>query len=179
MNQGTISTRYAKAMFQYALARGEEEHLRREMQTLSEQFTALPLMEKVLEDPTVSPLEKIRILHTSVGQTPSEAFRQSVRLVIENKRERYLRRIAWVYDTLCRKEKNKLLVKLTTAQPTDPDLQEALVGLIVKDRDQAVDFTAITDENLIGGFILELEDARLDASVKNQLNRLRVELIRN
>jgi F-type H+-transporting ATPase subunit delta len=178
MNAGTISTRYAKAIFQYALERGQEERLREELKALSSQFAALPLLEKVLENPTVSPLEKIRVLHSAAGKTPSEAYRQAIGLVIENKRERYLKRIALVYGKLCRKAKNKTLVQLTTTQPISRELQQALAGLIAKDQDKEVDFATVTDENLIGGFILEVEDARLDASVRNQLNRLRMELIK-
>jgi F-type H+-transporting ATPase subunit delta len=90
-----------------------------------------------------------------------------------------MQHIALVYDKLCRKEKNKTLIKLTTTKPTGIELQKALVNLIVEDKDQQVDFEAIIDENIVGGFILEVEDSRLDASVKNQLNRLRLELIKN
>jgi F-type H+-transporting ATPase subunit delta len=177
MNAGAISTRYAKAIFQYALERGEEESLHAEMKTLARQFTALPLLKKVLEDPSVSTARKIEVLHTAAGKTPGNAYRQAVRLVIRNGREHYMQHIALVYDKLCRKEKNKTLVKLTTTEPTGVELQKTLINLIAGGKDLQVDFETITDQNIIGGFILEVDDARLDASVKNQLNRLRMELI--
>ncbi|MDR2620961.1 MAG: F0F1 ATP synthase subunit delta [Dysgonamonadaceae bacterium] len=179
MNAGIISTRYAKAIFQYARARGDEERLYTEMKTLSEQFTALPLLKKVLEDPTVSSAEKMKVLITAVGKTPSDAYQQAVRLVIKNERGHYMQQIAWVYDKVFRKEKNRTIIKLTTTQPAGEDTQKALIDLIIKDKDKQVDFAAKIDESIVGGFILEIEDLRLDASVKNQLNKLRRELIEN
>lgn len=179
MNAGTVSTRYAKAILRYALERGEADRLHTEMQTLSGQFTALPLLGKVLEDPAVSSAEKIDVLHTAAGQTPGEVYRQAVRLVVGNGREQYMQHIALMYDVLYRKEKNRIAVRLATAEPAGAEQQEAIVGLVAGKQDRQVDFTAITDESLLGGFILEVEDYRLDASVKNQLNRLRQELTRN
>ncbi|MDR2057129.1 MAG: F0F1 ATP synthase subunit delta [Dysgonamonadaceae bacterium] len=177
MNVGTISTRYAKAIFQYAAGRGEEERLHAEMKALSEQFTAFPLLGKVLEDPTVPSAEKINVLITAAGKTPSDACQQAVRLVIKNGRGHYMQHIALVYDKVYRKEKNRTIIKLTTTEQADIDMQKALIDLVVKEKDKQVDFAATIDENIVGGFILEIEDFRLDASVKNQLNRLRLELV--
>jgi F-type H+-transporting ATPase subunit delta len=177
MDTGTISKRYAKAIFQYALGRGEEECLHTEMKMLSEQFTALPLLGKVLEDPTIPSAEKVNVLITAAGKTPSAAYQQAVHLVIKNGRGHYMQHIAWVYDKVFREEKNRTVIKLTTTEPADIKMQKALINLIVKDKDKQVDFAAKIDENIIGGFILEVEDCRLDASVKNQLNRLRLEMI--
>jgi F-type H+-transporting ATPase subunit delta len=179
MNAGMISTRYAKAIFQYALERGDEERLRTEMKTLSGQFAALPLLGKVLEDPTIPSGEKVNVLITAAGKTTSDTCQQAVRLVIENGRGHYMQHIALMYDKIYRKEKNRTVIELTTTEPANVETQNALINLVVKDRNKQVDFAAKIDENIIGGFILEVEDFRLDASVKNQLNRLRLELIEN
>jgi F-type H+-transporting ATPase subunit delta len=179
MNAGIISTRYAKAIFQYALGRGDEDRLQAEMKTLSEQFTALPLLRKVLEDPTVSSAEKTKVLITAAGNTPGDTYRQAVRLVIENGRGHYMQHIALMYDKIYRKEKNKTVIQLTTTEPATIETQNALINLVLQDKNKQVDFAAKIDENIIGGFILEVEDFRLDASMKNQLNRLRRELIKN
>jgi F-type H+-transporting ATPase subunit delta len=174
MNAGIISTRYAKAIFQYASGCGDEERLHEEMVMLSEQFVALPLLKKVLEDPTISFGEKIEILITAAGKTPSETYKQVARLVIKNGRGHYMQNIALMYDKVYRKEKNRTIVKLTTTGPAGVEMQKALTNLILKDKETTVDFAAKIDESIIGGFILEIEDSRLDASVKNQLNQLKL-----
>jgi len=176
MNSGIISNRYAKAIFQYALERKEENQLRDELQTLSEQFTAVPLLNQVLDDPTLSQDVKIDVLTTAAGKTVCETCRQVIRTVVKNGRERYMQSIALMYDEVYRKAKNKIIMKLITTEPASDEMKSKLVNLVKKDEKQ-VDFVAKTDDDIIGGFILEIEDVRLDASIRNQLNQLRLELI--
>jgi len=176
MNSGIISNRYAKAIFQYALERKEENQLRDELQTLSEQFLAVPLLNKVLDDPTVSPDVKIDVLTTAAGKKISDTYLQVIRMIVKNGRERYMQSIALMYDEVYRKAKNRIIIKLITTEPASGEMKSKLVNLVKKDEKQ-VDFVAKTDDDIIGGFILEIDDRRLDASIKNQLNQLRLELI--
>jgi len=41
-----------------------------------------------------------------------------------------------------------------------------------------VEFDLSVDEEILGGFILQLDNQRMDASVKGQLRKLRAELMR-
>jgi len=176
MNEGIISNRYAKAIFQFALERNEENRLLEELRVLSEQFRAVPMMKKVLDDPTVSLAVKTDVLTTAAGKTISDTYLQVIRLIVKNRRERYMQSIALMYDKVYRKAKNRVILKLITTEPASDETKEKLVNLVNKNEEQ-VDFSATTDEDIIGGFILEIEDLRLDASIKNQLNQLRLELI--
>ena len=176
MNSGIISNRYAKAIFQYALERKEENLLRDELQTLSEQFLAVPLLTKVLDDPTISQDVKVDVLTTAAGKTVSNTCRQVIRTVVKNGRERYMQSIALMYDKVYRKAKNKIIMKLITTEPASSETKKKLVAL-VDENEEHVDFATKTNKDIIGGFILEVEDLRLDASIRNQLNQLRLELI--
>jgi F-type H+-transporting ATPase subunit delta len=177
MDTGIIAKRYAGAIFQYAAGRGDETRLREEMQTLTQQFTHVPMLGKVLEDPTVSAAEKIKTLVIAAGQTVSDTCRRTIELVVGNGRGCYMQSIARMYDMVYRKEKNITVIRLTTVEPASSETKKALVDLLVKDKSKTVDFVAKTDAGIIGGFILAVEDSRLDASVKNQLNRLKQELL--
>ena len=179
MNAGTLSTRYAKAILRYASERGEAGRLREEMQMLCGQFNALPLLRSVLEDPSIAADEKIRLLYTAAGAPPSQAYCQAVRLAVRNGRERYLQRIALAYDVLYRKANRLTAVRLATPEPASAEVQEAIIRLAAGKQGGQVDFTATEDKSLLGGFILEIDGYRLDASVRNQLNLLRQELIRH
>jgi len=176
MDAGIISKRYAKAIFQYALERKEESRLREELKVLSEQFLAVPMLNMVLKDPTVSSAVKIEVLATAAGKKISDTYEQVIRLVVKNGRTRYMQSIALMYDKVYRKAKNMVILKLTTTEPASDEMKNKLVNLLKKNEEQ-VDFVAITDKDIIGGFILETEDLRLDACIKNQLNQLRLELI--
>jgi F-type H+-transporting ATPase subunit delta len=177
MDVGIISKRYAKAIFQFALEKGDEKRLHDKMKILSGQFIVFPELRKILEDPTVSSDNKIKVLLTAVGENTGETYHQAIKLVIENGRGRYMQSIALMYDKIYRKEKNILAVKLTTIEPLDNEAMKKLVEILTGDKHETVEFSLKTDSGIIGGFVLEVEDRRLDASVKNQLNLLRLELI--
>ena len=176
MDRGIISNRYAKAIFQYAMERKEENRLRGELEIMSEQFFAVPMLTKVLDDPTVSPAVKIDVLTNAAGKNVSDTCKQVIRLIVKNGRARYMQSIALMYDKVFRKAKNRVIMKLTTTEPASNNIENKLVDLVKYNKEQ-VDFAAKTDEDIIGGFILEIEDLRLDASIRNQLNQLRLELI--
>jgi F-type H+-transporting ATPase subunit delta len=176
MNTGVISSRYAKAIFQYALERKEEDQLREELKILSGQFFAVPMLKMVLDDPTVSQAVKIDVLTNAAGKEISDTCRQVIRLIVKNGRTHYMQSIALMYDKVYRKAKNRVILNLITTEPASDDMKNKLVNL-VKFNNQQVDFAAKTDEDIIGGFILEIDDLRLDASMRNQLNQLRLELI--
>ena len=176
MDAGIISNRYAKAIFQYAAERKEENRLREELRVLSEQFLAVPTLKKVLDDPTVSPSVKIEVLTTAAGGKISDTCLQVIRMIVKNGRTRYMQSIALMYDKVYRKAKNRVILKLITTEPASDEMKNKLVSLIKKNNEQ-VDFVAKTDEDIIGGFILEIDDLRLDACIRNQLNQLRLELI--
>ena len=176
MNAGIISNRYAKAIYQYASERKEEERLRKELKILSDQFLAVPVLLKVLDDPTVSPDVKIDVLTVAAGKEISNTCKQVIRLIVNNGRAHYTSSIALMYDKVYKKAKDSVTLKLITTEPPSDEMKNKLVDLVKKNKEQ-VDFVAQTDEDIIGGFILEIEDIRLDASIRNQLNQLRLELI--
>jgi len=176
MDAGIISTRYAKAIYKYAAGRGDETRLYEEMKVLSKQFSGLPELNKVLENPIISSEEKIKLLTTAVGKTASETCKNIFRVIVENGRASYMQHIALVYDQVYRKGKNIVLVKLITVNQATEEEKKSMVELISNGKKEQVDFAAEIDADIIGGFILEVEDLRLDASVRNQLNIMKLEL---
>jgi F-type H+-transporting ATPase subunit delta len=180
MDTGVIANRYAKAIFQYAADHGDETRLHEEMKSLSEQFTAVPLLKKILDDPTVSATEKTNALITAAGgKKVSNTCKHVIGMVVKNRRGHYMQNIALMYDKVYRREKNIVVIQLTTTEPASQETKKALIDLVIKDKKEKVNFAAKTDPDIIGGFVLAIEDSRLDASVKNQLNQLRLELIKN
>ncbi|MDR1763232.1 MAG: ATP synthase F1 subunit delta [Dysgonamonadaceae bacterium] len=176
MDAGKISTRYAKAIYAYASERGEAGQLRKEFKTLSAQFNALPTLKLALDDPTVPAEKKISALLAAVGSSASESYCKTVNLIIGNGRGHYAQQIALVYDRVYRRENRIIVANLLTVEPAAEAMKSALKKLVSDNPDETVDFHAETDAAIIGGFVLEIDDIRLDASVKNQLNTIKLEL---
>jgi F-type H+-transporting ATPase subunit delta len=175
MDAGVIAHRYARAIYEFAAEKGKETDLYAEMHTLSKNFSNYPVMRNVMSDPTVETAKKIELLLTASGITDDDILSQSLHLVADNGRAAYMESIARMYETVYRKAKGQVIVHLTTVEPASESLQQALIPVIAQATGNQVEFHTTTDAEIIGGFILEIEDQRLDASVKEQLRIINYE----
>lgn len=180
MNTGTVSVRYAKALLQYAVELGQEEKVYAEMQILSLRLTHVHAIRERLSDPTVSDDAKCILLETAVtdGKEPaSQALSKFFRLVIGSGRGDMLVFMATSYMDLYRKRNGIVPVQLITAAPVGDERRERLKQLIETVEHGTLEWTHSVDPRLEGGFVLQIDGYRLDASVASRLQRIRKELI--
>ena len=175
MDTGRISTRYAKALYAYAAERKEEDALFEKMKALSGSFAAHKSLQRVMEDPTVSAKDKQKLLTTAGGNSVCKSYDDLLNLLAKNRRESYAQMIALSCQKIYRKEKGIITGKLTTVDPAGEKLMQKLKSLIAGEK-YKVDFITLTNPEIIGGFVLDVDFNRLDASVKNQLNKIKIEL---
>ena len=100
-----------------------------------------------------------------------------LKLIVYNDRVDYAYPIALMYEDIYKKTKNIVSVRLHSASPISDEARKALERLVAQNN-QEVDFENRTDERMIGGVVLEIEDLRLDASVSSQLNDIKLGLLR-
>lgn len=185
MNEGVIATRYARSLLEYASERGVESYLYDRMKTLAECFTAVPRLKEALENPMISDKDKTGLICQASGMQPTteagddgaEAMRRFCGLVIRNRRDKYLHNMALCYQTLYRRLKNISLVRMTSASPMPPQALERIRSMVEKRNRGPVEFVDRTDNTLEGGFIFQIDDMRLDASVASQLRNIRKQFI--
>ena len=101
-----------------------------------------------------------------------------IKLLVVKGRELNLPEIAGAFIDQYNVLKNIRMVKLTTAAPMATAIKASIEGKIAgympKD---TVDLKIAVDEELIGGFVLEVEDKLYDASVRKSLNEIRSKII--
>ncbi|MDR2475484.1 MAG: F0F1 ATP synthase subunit delta [Bacteroidales bacterium] len=177
MDNGKIATRYAKALLEHATEKHQEDRLYEEMKTLASSFALQPGLQHVLENPTIKAEDKQTLITTAAGITVGEAFDAFVRLVLKNGRETSCHSIALLYQRLYRLQKKVVGGRLISAQEIDNAAKERLKTIIKKNTGYNVDFSTQIDTSLIGGFILDVENTRLDASISNQLKEIQKQLL--
>jgi F-type H+-transporting ATPase subunit delta len=174
---GLISKRYAKAIYAYAVQRGEEDAFYQRMQTLMRNLRAIPLLRETLCNPVVSLTEKAQLLEEAAGKRPEQSYLDFVRLVLTNRREKSLQQIALSYLTLYREQKNISVIHLVSAGEIHPDMLSRIQEDVVKRTHGKVEFSNHIDPSLEGGFIFQWDDLRLDASLSNQLLQVRKQFL--
>ncbi len=176
MDLGVISVRYARALLKSATELKLEDQVYKEMQTLAECYIQVPELRFTIDNPMLTKAQKKTLLETACGQHPSELTSRFVSLVLKEDRENALQFMATSYITLYRKQKNIIRGTLTTAVPISAHTEEKVKAMVQHKTQGTVEFNTEVDPNIIGGFVLEYDTYRLDASVKLQLRSILKEL---
>lgn len=177
MTLGNIAKRYAKALYLYATECKAEESVYEQALALCHTLAEVPELSRTLNNPVLGQSAKQELLNQSVGGEMVLPLRQFMRLVFKQHRECHLLFILHSYVAFYRKQKHVYVGKLTTAVPMDTRVEELLRHKITQTVQGSVEFDIRVDEKLLGGFILQLDDQRMDASVRGQLQRIKKEWI--
>jgi F-type H+-transporting ATPase subunit delta len=144
---------------------------------VSEVLDAFPKLETVLASVLVSPEEKSAILDRVLAGRVSPLFLHFLKVVARHGRLDCLRAIHRETHILFDRLRNRIPVRLTTAEPLGPDsLRRIAESLRDKLGGEPV-FQQETDPRLIGGAVLRVGDTVHDGSLANQLQNLRQQMI--
>ncbi len=176
MNTGVISVRYARALLKCATDAALEQKVCDEMTALAKAYIELPALRATVDNPMFPKDKKETLLLAAVGGEPTELTVTFVRLVLKEGRENFMQFIANAYVTLYRKQKNIIRGKLTTATPVSEAIEQKMRLVVEAATNATVDFETETDPDIIGGFLLEYDTYRMDASVKTRLNSILKEI---
>lgn len=182
MNQGLIPNRYAKALYKFALDHKDTARVYELMKQLAASFAAEPQLREAVANPFVAAEDKTGLLMTAAKADPAKdtCYADFLRLLFDNRRIEYAREIALAYLNIYRKENNIYLVNVVTAAPMQEQDTERLRALVDKHlKGASMEFSQAVDPELIGGFVISINDERLDASVSNELKQLRLKLLSN
>ena len=176
MNESQISVRYAKALFQSASEQQLLDRVYRDMTLLSD-VCKIREFNYMLVIPSLQDSRKCQLAETVLGEHVSEISMSMIRLVIENKREAYLPGIARNFRDLYRKSRGIISASMVTADEVDDPVKKRIGDLIRKTYNSEVELTTSVDDEMIGGFILTIEDRQYDASVSSSLKKMKNQLL--
>lgn len=181
MNQGLIPHRYAKALYKFATERGSALRMYQLMQSLSKAFASQTALECAVTNPFVSDDDKMSLLVTASGANDKDnGFIDFVKLLILNKRIDMIRLMAIAYEDIYRRANNIYRVNVISASPMDPKDEQRLKQLVQDHLKGAkMEYSTSIDPDIIGGFVVNIDSERLDASIKNELKQLRQKLLSN
>ena len=100
-------------------------------------------------------------------------------VLLTNKRIDILENIAVKYSELYDKLAGKEKATVITAVPMTHDMEIKVMAKVKELTSKAVDLKNIVDEDILGGFILRVGDKQYNASIANQLNKLKREFTLN
>jgi F-type H+-transporting ATPase subunit delta len=177
MNDSKISVRYSRALFQSALEKKSLDKVYQDMIFISE-ICKVPEAKELLKSPIIIASKKTSIFHNLLGEHVEKITLSLVDLIVKNGREGFLPDIArnFIHETMKYRGITKSV--LTTAIKVDEMVKDQISQLISGVFKTKVELEEIIDTDIIGGFILRVDDNYIDASIRNKLSKIKKELTR-
>lgn len=180
MVNGLIPRRYAKALYKFALDKGNTTVVYDEMKEVIESFRKNPDLQKVLSNPFVSAADKEKLLVTAAGDRAENDYRGFVKLILELHREEFAHLMALAYRDIYRDANNIRQVRITTATNLEDAEMQKIRSVVEKAfTGSTLEYSYDVDPSIIGGFVIDVDSVRMDASVSNELEQLRLNLLRS
>lgn len=153
------------------------EQVRSDVEYLQKLITNVVEFRSLMDNPILKPSQKMKILDSILKNHIQPITESFIELIVHNNRLFYLASIARIYLDLFKKDLGIEPATLITSVPIDEVLRHTLLRIIEKRMNIKVELQEETDPSLIGGFILKIGNQQIDASISNQLENIKKELI--
>ncbi len=179
MKNTRIGSRYAKAFFELALEQGFLEQAREDMLLVLQVYQTSKEFKLLMNNPVVPAAKKASVVKSIFSGKLHEGSQLFLNILTHKRREMHVDAIAEEFLRLYKEHKNIKTAQLQTAVPADETTRSAVIRL-VKDRFHCeVELLEEVNPNLIGGFILKVDDFQYDTSIRSELNLLKKEFREN
>lgn len=178
MNDSKISVRYSRALFLSALEKKILDKVNQDMIFILE-ICKSPEAKELIQSPIIFPSKKSFIFHRILEGNIENITLSLIDLVVKNGREAFIPAIARVFIHETMKYKGITESVLTTAVKVDTKIRKEITDLISEVFKTKVELAEHIDNEIIGGFILRVDDNYIDASIRNKLRKIKKELLGN
>ncbi len=176
MNDSKISVRYAKALF----LSGKEENLLEVVlkdMKLIQSTSGVKGFKEYIESPVIKTSTKKALIKKVFSENISELSMRFYNLVLTNRRETYLEGIIRNFIALYREDKGIKSANLKVPFHISENNRKKFISLLEDTYRSKIEMVEQVDAELIGGFILKVEDEQYDASVKSGLAKIKKKLL--
>ena len=177
MKSTKAAGRYAKALLELALDSQKIEVIENNMQQILTVSNEAHDFQVFLSSPLIKVDKKLEVIKSIFGNFDALSI-SFLEMVATNGREDLITEIAGSFLTQLKEHRGIVPVTIISAKPLDAQTKDQITSKISASINGTLEITENVDESLIGGFIVRMGDHQIDASVSNQLNRLKQELVK-
>jgi F-type H+-transporting ATPase subunit delta len=173
MSNYRVSYRYAKSLLLLAEEKNILDKISSDGDLIYGTISNSKKLRSVLKSPVVKLNIKKSLLNTIFDKKISREAMGFLDFVIEKNREDILLEIFKEFLLLVDKENNVLNTKVISAVDLNDDTKHSIIKNFENKTGKSIKVKYSLDPELIGGFIIKIEDTVYDASIKNQLQLLK------
>jgi F-type H+-transporting ATPase subunit delta len=170
-----VASRYVKSLIGLAVEQGVLEEVHRDMlafELVCKESRAFSMM---LRSPVIRHEKKRDILEKIFTGKVNPLTLAIMDILTRKNREPLLQAIAKEFHNAYNEYKGISKASITTTIPMDQELRTKIENIVKKLSDKKlVEIDEKTDPSLIGGFVLNVGDRQIDASIKSKLEKLKL-----
>lgn len=168
-----LASRYAKALIDLAVEKGQLEQVFADIKWLDAICKSNRDFVNVLRSPIIKGEVKKKIIDAVTTGSISDLTSKFIVLLVTKNRESNLSEMTVAFINAYKEHKNIHTVKLTTATPANDKIKDVIVAQIKKSVGfENIEVEEKVDPELIGGFVLQVGDKLVDASVAYDLKAI-------
>jgi ATP synthase, F1 delta subunit len=179
MKNVKLAARYAKALHDFSLEKGKQDQVYQDILLVKSVLKENRSLDIVIESPIIPHATKVKTFAGIFEQKIDSISFGFLRLVIDKKREPELLLICEEFIKLHYRYNNIKVVNFITAKEVNPLLLEKLKALMQEKTGSTIELQVTISPDIIGGFVLKIEDFVYDESIKKQINILKREFSHN
>lgn len=179
MSYTKITLRYAAAFFDLATEKGITEKANEDMALLGNVCTSNHDFVRMLQNPVIHADKKNKVVTHIFGKSVHQMSLSFMSLMIRKRRERYLPSIAEAFNDLYKISKGIKTAYVTSAISLAAKEKAGVFDIISKLTDKKIDLVEKTNEALIGGFVINIDDYQVDQSIATKIKGLKKDFEKN
>ncbi len=168
-----VSYRYANSLMQLALEKGIFNKIAKDAELLFTTFSFSKELRLVLKSPLIKKSDKKNLLSKIFKKKITDETGSFLNFVVDKNREDILFEIFKEFLNLRDKKEGILRAKIISAVGLSDENKVKMKEKFEMKTNKKVLPSYVVDPNIIGGFMVEIDDTVYDASVRHQLQLLR------
>ena len=174
MSETRIAKRYATSLFELAEERKSLDIVKSDMEQFLSVCKSNVAFLNMLNSPVIPYLKKGEILIKIFEGTVSELSLAMFNLIVRKNREKIMPQISQELINRFNENRGFQPANVTTAAPLTSSLKNSFEALVKLISGKKPLLTTRVEENIIGGYVLVLNDHQIDQSVKGSLNKMKL-----
>ena len=179
MKSPKLSSRYAKALFDFAGEKNQVEEVYGDLMLFANTLKENRELQVLLRNPVIQPHQKHQVFESIFNGTLHDITYQFLDVLLRKKREPALDTICDEFVKMYNAAHNVRTATITTAEPLSDALKAKILAMLSEQTGSTIDLKENVCPEIIGGFVIQMDDYYLDSSILTKINNLRREFSQN
>ena len=179
MSEIKISRRYATALYEFAAEEKLTDKIFNDMSVIYNSCRDSKELRSFLKSPVIKYSKKLSVIKEIFKSSISDITYKFIKIIVHSHRESFIPQIAGQFIDIYKVEQGIKIATIKTAVTLDDTIRKQIISDLEKQTGATIELNEVVKEDLIGGFVLSIDNKEIDTTLKRKFNQLRKEFDSN